>query len=68
MVMTVDLDVAGLPVHPYPVPVFYKFAGVLAFVKINNGWNFHHGAGNAGTGVDFGKHPQTVALVTSHND
>ena len=48
---------AGLPVHPDPIPIFYEFAGVLAFIKINDGWNLHHGAGNSGTGVDFGKHP-----------
>ena len=57
MLRTADLDLAGLPVHSDPVPIFYEFAGVPAFIKINDGWNFHHGAGNAGTGIDFGKHP-----------
>ena len=46
MVRTTDLDVAGLPVHPDPVTIIYEFAGILAFIKINYGWNFHHGAGN----------------------
>jgi len=57
MLNTADLDLAGLSVHFDPIPIFYKFTGILAFIKINDGWNFHHGAGNTGTGIDFGKHP-----------